>query len=227
MTDRQTAVPAGHRAAPAADPRPTWRSSRPASTAAPNIWSYEQGDPPRRRPRRPRGLPDQHACPGSPTTCSSCFPASREHSCSRGRRGGFVERLTRGHLARARRRARRAAAAAGGRPRHPARQDPAGQGRARAATTSIYGYVDEQVGLAAGAARRPARQPPGRGRPGLRLRRRARALHRCAPSAPRSARRPRRSSTRRCPATSRGSGSTSTPWSSSARASTRSGSGPR
>ena len=27
----------------------------------PNIWSYQQADPPRRRPRKPRGVPDRHA----------------------------------------------------------------------------------------------------------------------------------------------------------------------
>ena len=77
--------------------------------------------------------------PASPSGCSSCCPASPNHSCSRGRKGGFVERLTRGHLARATSPStspcscsRRPATTCGAARR-------AGTGRARAATTSSTG----------------------------------------------------------------------------------------
>ncbi len=55
----------------------------------------------------------------------------------------------RGHLAGPRRRAHRARPAAGRRPRHPARQDPAGQGRSRATTTSSSATSTSRSGLAA------------------------------------------------------------------------------
>ncbi len=153
-------------------------------------------------------LPDRHASRASPSSSSRRCPACDQHSCSRGRRGGFVERLHEGtwlgHVA-----------------EHVALQlqQEAGHDIRRGKTRQvkgepgrynvIYGYVDESVGLAAGRARRPAGQPPRAGRPRTStstteletfiMQRRADA---------RSARRPRRSSTRRSPATSRGSGST-------------------
>ena len=52
----------------------------------------------------------------------------------------------RGHLARPRRRARRAGAPAGRRPRHPPRQDPPVKGEPGVYNV-IYGYLDENVGL--------------------------------------------------------------------------------
>ena len=77
--------------------------------------------------------------PGFTEHLLEMLPGLREHSCSRGRRGGFVERLNEGTWLGPRRRARRAGPAAGRRPRHPARQDPPGQGPARASTTSSSG----------------------------------------------------------------------------------------
>ena len=105
------------------------------------------------------------------------LPGLREHSCSRGRRGGFVERLQRGHLARPRHRARRARSSSRRSATTSGAARPARSRASTAATTSIYGYVDEQVGLAAGAARRTAGQPPRRGGPRVRLRRGAGGVH--------------------------------------------------
>ena len=58
------------------------------------------------------------------------LPRLDQHHCSRGRTRRVHRAAAGGHLARPHRRARLAAAAAGGRPRHAARQDPPGQGRA-------------------------------------------------------------------------------------------------
>ena len=132
----------------------------------------------------------------------------------------------RGHLAGPRRRARRARAPAGRRPRHPPRQDPRGEGP--------DGRLQRHLRLHRRAGRPAAGKLAVRlvnhlvqARPRLRLGRRARAVHPHAPSGRPSAPRRRRSSTRPSPATSRGSASTRTPWCSSARASTPSASGPR
>ena len=165
-------------------------------------------------------------CPASPTTCSRCCPGLREHSCSRGRRGGFVERLHEGtwlgHVA------EHCALALQQEVGHDIRRGKTRQVKgAPGRYNVVYGYADEQVGLAAGRLAVRLVNHLVAGRSGVRLGGRARVASSCAPSARRSVRRPRRSSTRRSRATSRGSGSTSTRWSSSARASTRSGSGPR
>ena len=100
------------------------RLSRPQRVA------LRAGDPPRRRPRRARGLPDRPAPRLHRPPAGSAAGPEEPHLQSRpaGRLRGAAAR---GHLARPRRRARGAAAAAGGRPRHAARQDPAGEGRAR------------------------------------------------------------------------------------------------
>ena len=104
------------------------------------------------------------------------LPGLREHSCSRGRRGGFVERLNEGTWLGSRRRARRTGAAAGGRPRHPPRQDPVGEGP--------QGPLQHRLRLRrrerrhrGGPARRTPGQPPGPGRPGVRLGQGAGDLH--------------------------------------------------
>ena len=164
--------------------------------------------------------------PGFTDNLLQMLPGLREHSCSRGRRGGFVERLIEGtwlgHVA-----------------EHCALalQQVVGHDIRRGKTRQVKGSpglynVDLRLRRRAGrprrrTARRTPGQPPRRrptrsstGTPSSRT-------SSCAPSAPRSAPRPRRSSTRPSPATSPGSGSTSTRWSSSARASTPSGSGPR
>ena len=108
-----------------------------------------QGDPPRRRPRLARGVPDQHAARASPTTCSQMLPGLREHSCSRGRRGGFVERLNEGtwlgHVA------EHVALALQQEVGHDIRRGKTRRSRAsRAATTSSTATSTSNVGLAAG-----------------------------------------------------------------------------
>ena len=88
--------------------------------------------------------------PGSPTGWSSCCPGLREPHLLAGREGRLRRADARGHLARPRRRARRPAAAAGGRARPAPRQD-ARASRARPGVYNvIYDYADEAVGLAAG-----------------------------------------------------------------------------
>ena len=164
--------------------------------------------------------------PGFTDNLLEMLPGLREHSCSRGKRGGFVERLNEGtwlgHVAEHTALALQQVVG----PRHPPRQDPAGQGRAGALQRDLR--LRRRAGRARRrAARRTPGQPPRAARPGVRLGRRSSRRSSSGPSGPRSAPRPRRSSTRRSRATSRGSGSTSTPWSSSARASTPSGSAPR
>ena len=147
------------------------------------------------------------------------LPGLREHSCSRGRRGGFVERLNEGtwlgHVA------EHAALALQQVVGHDIRRGKTRQVKGQHGPLQRHLRVRRRAG-------RPRRRPgspyawsttssrPTRSSTGTRSSRRSS----CAPSAPRSAPRPRRSSTRRSPATSRGSGSTSTRWSSSARAST-------
>ena len=148
-------------------------------------------------------------------------PRAAEPLVLAGPQGRLRRAADRGHLARARERARRAPAAAGGRPRPAARQDPPGARRARPLQRDLRVRRRER-GDRRGPARRTADQPPGQGRAGLRLRARARGVHRAVRSVRRSGRPPRRSSTRRCPGTSRGSGSTSTRSCSSGRASIRS-----
>ena len=87
----------------------------------------------------------------------------------------------RGHLARTRRRARRARPAAGRRPRHPARQDPRGQGREGPLQHHLR--LRRRAGRARGrAARRTPREPPGAGRSRLRLRGGARRVHPARPA---------------------------------------------
>ena len=83
----------------------------------------------------------------------------------------------RGHLARPRRRALRAGAAAGRRPRHPPRQDPAWSRAGPGVYNVIYGYVDEQVGLAAGRLAVRLVNHLVEADPELRLGRRARGVH--------------------------------------------------
>jgi cyanophycin synthetase len=77
------------------------------------------------------------------------LPGLREHSCSRGRRGGFVERLNEGtwlgHVA------EHCALALQQVVGHDIRRGKTRQVKGRTGVYNvIYGYVDEQVGLAAG-----------------------------------------------------------------------------
>ena len=111
----------------------------------------QPGDPPRRRPRRARGATPRDTIDGLHRPARrAAARASRHHTCSRGVKGGFIERMREGTWLGPRRRARGAAAPAGGRPRPAPRQDPRRQGPARAATTSSTTTLDEAVGLAAG-----------------------------------------------------------------------------
>ena len=52
-------------------------------------------DPPRRRPRRPGGLPDRHP-PRLHRPPGRAAPRDRDHTCSAGGEGGFIERLREG-----------------------------------------------------------------------------------------------------------------------------------
>ena len=114
-----------------------------------NVWSYEKSihlvvD---------LGSLEQfptNTLPGFTDDLVAMLPGLREHSCSRGTPRRLRRAPQRGHLAGPRRRARRARAPAGRRPRHPPRQDPQVKGQP-GVYNIIYGYIDEHVGLAAGA----------------------------------------------------------------------------
>ena len=94
------------------------------------------GDPPRRGPRGARGLPHRHPATGFTDRLRRAAARPGEpHLLARGE-GRLHRADARGHLARSRRRARLAAAAAGGRARPAPGQDPRGQGPDRASTTS-------------------------------------------------------------------------------------------
>ena len=134
-----------------------------------------QGDPPRGGPRVARGVPDQHA--GGvhrQPAAAAARPAGALLLARPARRvRGAAQR---GHLAGPRRRARRPGAAAGGRPRHPARQDPLGQGPEGPLQHRLR--VRRRAGRhRGGPARRTPGEPPGPGRPGVRLGQGARGLH--------------------------------------------------
>ena len=107
--------------------------------------------------------------PGFTDGLLKLLPGVAEHSCSLGRARRVRERLERRHVARPRRRARRAGAPA----RDPARTS---RGARRAAPAQpgrynvIYGYWEEQVGRRGRRPCRPPRQPPRRARGRLRLR---------------------------------------------------------
>ena len=185
-----------------------------------------QGDPPRRRPRGARGVTRPTPCRASPSTSSRRCPGLREHSCSRGRAAASSSGCTRAP----------GSATSPSTSRWPCSRSSGHdirRGKTRAVKGQpgrynvIYGYVDEQVGLAAGRLAVRLVNHLVAGRPRARLRPRSSTRSSCARSARRSAPRPRRSSTRRSRATSPGSGSTSTRWCSSARASTPSASARR
>ena len=121
------------------------------------------GDPPRRRPRRRSRSSRPTRSPASSTICSTMLPGlARALLLARAPR-----RLRRapqgGHLARARRRARRAGAPAGGRPRHPSRQDPQAPGEPGRYNV-VYGVRRGERRPGRRPARRTPGQPPGRAR---------------------------------------------------------------
>jgi hypothetical protein len=152
--------------------------------------------------------------PGFTKALLEYLPRLHNHTCSRGHKGGFVERLEEGtwlghvteHVA-----LQLQQEVGHDLRRGKTRQVPGEPGRYNV----IYGYVDENVGIAGG--RLAVRLVPSR----TSISTLSSRTSSSEPSGPPSARRPKPSSTRRSHATSRGSGSTSTRWSSSAKASTR------
>ncbi|MEQ4499428.1 cyanophycin synthetase family protein, partial [Nocardioides kribbensis] len=87
--------------------------------------------------------------PGFTETLLQMLPGLREHSCSRGRRGGFVERLHEGtwlgHVA------EHCALALQQVVGHDVRRGKTRMVKGRPGVYNVvYGYIDEQVGLAAG-----------------------------------------------------------------------------
>ena len=113
-----------------------------------NVWSYEKAihlvvD---------LGVLEKYptnTVPGFTEHLLEMLPGLRDHSCSRGRRGGFVERLNEGtwlgHVA------EHTALALQQVVGHDVRRGKTRQVKGRPGVYNvIYGYVDEQVGLAAG-----------------------------------------------------------------------------
>ena len=139
----------------------------------PNVWSFE---PSIHLVVDLGSLEDYptNTLPGFVDGLLDVLPGIARHSCSRGSPRRLPRTAEGGHLARSRRRARRPAAAAGGRPRHPAGQDP---GYRPAGSVQRDLRLRRRAGRPGGRAPgRPPGQPPGAGRPGVRLRRRVRAL---------------------------------------------------
>ena len=172
----ETGVQAGGKDVPAEARDPSWRSSRPGST----------GEPTSGRTRRRSTSSSTSAawrtgrrtgCPGSPTVCSICCPgcgttralaAARAGSSSGSPRApGWVTSASTSPCSCSRRSATTCAAAR--------------RGRCRASTDRynvIYGYVDENVGIAAGRLAVRLINHLVEAEPGLRLRAGARVVHR-------------------------------------------------
>ena len=190
----------------------------------PNIWSYQQAI---HLVVDLGSLEDYPtvSLPGFTDKLLEAVPGLQNHTCSRGRKGGFVERLNEGtwlgHVAE--HVALQLQTLAG----HESRRGKTrGVKGVRGRYNVIYSYTDETVGVAAGSSRcgcsttssSPRRSSTSR----------PSSTPSCGrPSGSPSARRPPPSSRRRPRATSRSSGSTRPRSSSSARASTPSGSAPR
>ncbi len=191
----------------------------------PNVWSYQQAIhlvvdlgsleeyPTRLAPRLHR--PARRARPRARAPHLLARPTRRVHRAA-----------ARGHLARPRRRARRAPAADPGRPRLPPRQDPRGQGQARPLQRRLQLHRRDRR-RRGGQARGAPHQPPRRRPRTASTSRRSSTPSSVRPSGWPSGPRPRPSSRRRPRATSPTSASTRPRSSSSARASTPSGSAPR
>jgi cyanophycin synthetase len=112
-----------------------------------NVWSYDQAIHLVVELGSLEDFPS-NTLPGFTENLLTMLPGLREHSCSRGRRGGFVERLQEGtwlghvteHVALALQQA----------VGHDIRRGKTRQVKGhRGRYNVIYGYVDEQVGLAA------------------------------------------------------------------------------
>ncbi|WP_310963548.1 cyanophycin synthetase [Nocardioides terrisoli] len=113
-----------------------------------NIWSYEQAIHLVVDLGSLESFPT-NTIPGFTDNLLAALPGLREHSCSRGRRGGFVERLNEGtwlgHVA------EHAALALQQEVGHDIRRGKTRQVKGHPGRYHvIYGYVDEQVGLTAG-----------------------------------------------------------------------------
>src|SRR4051812_45362786 len=125
----------------------------------PNIWSYEKAIHPVVDLGSLEEFPS-NAIPGFTEHLLEMLPGLREHSCSRGRRGGFVERLHEGtwlgHVA------EHCALALQQVAGHDMRRGKTRQGKGEPGHYNVvFGDADEQGGLAAGRlARRPGNHPP-------------------------------------------------------------------
>ena len=206
MTGSTEAAQPGQRRSTAAGP--TSPSGRPGSTAGPNYYSYEPAMHMVVDIGRLEEFPTD-TLPGFTESLLALLPGLHDHQCSRGRDGGFVERLVEGTWA-------------GHVVEHVALelQRTAGHEITRGKTRStgesgvynvIYGYLDETVGTLAGrlAVRLVNHLVPGNdlGRRRVRFRQPSTRTS-CGPaSGSPSGRPPRPSWTRPSPATSLGSGS--------------------
>ena len=131
-----------------APPPPTCASSSPGSTGAATSGRTTRRSTSSSTSACSRATPPT-PCPASPTGCVELLPGLENHTCSKGVRGGFVERLREGtwlgHVS-----------------EHVALQlqQEAGHDQRRGKTREvkgstgvynvIYGYTNEEVGLAAG-----------------------------------------------------------------------------
>ena len=126
-------------------PRRTSRSPRPASTAA-RTWSYDKAIHLVVDLGSLEKFPT-NTIPGFTDNLVQMLPGLREHACSRGKRGGFVERLHEGtwlgHVA------EHAALALQQVVGHDVRRANPGVKGQPGVYNVVFGYVDEQVGLAA------------------------------------------------------------------------------
>ena len=211
---------------PRAPPRRTSRSWRPGSTAAPTSGPTSRRSTSSSTSAAWRTTPAT-PCDGFTDRLLELLPGpGPPHLLARGRRAASSSGCTRApgsvtspSTSRCSCSRRPATTCAGARP---------GRSRAGAGVYNvIYAYTDERVGLAAGQLAVRLVNHLVQPEEGFDF---AEELDLFLRRAERTAFGPvdrRRSSRRRSAATSRGSGSTSTPWSSSARASTPSASGPR
>ena len=213
------------RCLPAA-PAPTLRILETRVLRGPNYWARE----PVIRLLVDLGVLEEYPSnlmPGFTDALIALLPTLEDHACSLGRRGGFITRLRDGtwaghvaehvalelqNLAGTDVRHGKTRAAGLARPVQRHLRVPRGDGRPRGRRIAVAPRQPPR------RARRPA--GPSTSRPSW-------SSSSGSPSGRPSARRRRRSSTRPSAATSRSSASTATRWSSSARASTSSGSGRR
>jgi cyanophycin synthetase len=133
---------------PSGPPRPELRIVEKRVYRGPNVWSYEQAihlvvD---------LGILEEYpsdTLPGFVDQLLEWLPGLQQHTCSRGRPGGFVERLREGtwmgHVA------EHIALALQAEAGHDLRRGKTRQVRGeRGRYNVIYGFLDERVGLAAG-----------------------------------------------------------------------------